>query len=147
MKNKFRFALLAIFGVILAGVAAVPTLAHHSFSAEFNQDLPATFTGTLTGIDWINPHVQLYLDEKNADGTVTHWKIESGPTAHFRACHLKKEMFQTGQVLTMRVSMAKDRTKNFAWMRNATFVGGSYDGQSYEFGAGGLDEHGNPIQE
>jgi hypothetical protein len=47
----------------------------------------------------------------------------------------------------MRVYMAKDRTKNFAWMRNATFVGGQYDGQSYEFGAGGLDEHGNPIQE
>ena len=51
-----------------------------------------------------------------------------------------------GQVLKVRVYLAKDGTKSFGWMRNITFVGGPNDGRGYEMWGGGLDEKGNPIQ-
>jgi len=147
MSNRLRCALLVFCGLFVAGVTAVPAVAHHSFSAEFNSELPATFTGTLTGIDWINPHIQMYFDAKDDKGQIVKWKVECGPTAHFRAAHLKRDMFPVGQVIVVRAYMAKDGTKNFAFMRNVQFVGGPNDGQRYELWGGGLDANGNPIQE
>jgi hypothetical protein len=130
MKVRIH-ALGVALAVILLG--ALPALAHHSFSAEFNPDLPAEVTGTLTSIEWVNPHVQLYLDVKGENGQIEKWKIESGPTIHFHAAHLKADMFPAGQVLHMNVFMAKDGTKHFASMKNVTFVGGPFDGKTYEF--------------
>jgi hypothetical protein len=145
MRNKFRDTLLMIFGVVLT--AAVPALAHHSFTAEFNQEKLATFTGTLTQIDWINPHVQLYLDAKDANGLTSKWKIESGPTVHFRSAGLTRNMFTIGQLFTVQTYLAKDGTKNFGFMRSITFVGGPNDGHRYVLGSGGgLDVNGNPVQ-
>jgi hypothetical protein len=132
MKST-TYALGALLAVILLGVGAVPVRAHHSFSAEFSEATPAEITGTLTKLEWVNPHVQLYVDVKGENGEVEKWKLESGPTIHFHAAHLKAEMFPAGQVLKMRVYMAKDGTKNFAFMRAVTFVGGPFDGKSYEF--------------
>ena len=79
------------------------------------------------------------FDGKDDKGQIAKWTVECGPTAHFHAAHLKKDMFPVGQVLKLRVYLAKDGTKNFGWMRNITFVGGPYDGQSYEMWGGGLD--------
>jgi hypothetical protein len=145
MKNRFR-AVAVILGLSLLGLISHPAFAHHSFTAEFNQEKPNSFTGTLTNIEWINPHVQLYLDEKTDSGQIVHWKVECGPTAHYHSAGLKKNMFPVGQVLSLRVYMAKDGTKNFGYMRNLTFVGGPNDGQKFELWGGGLDENGNPIQ-
>jgi hypothetical protein len=132
MKVRIH-ALGVVLAIILMGAVAVPVLAHHSFSAEFSEASPAEITGTLTKIEWVNPHVQLYVDVKGENGQIEKWKLESGPTIHFHAAHLKADMFQVGQALKMRVYMAKDGTKNFAFMRAVTFVGGPYDGKSYEF--------------
>ena len=122
-----------ILAMILMGAGAAPVLAHHSFSAEFNPDLPAEVTGALTKIEWVNPHVQFYMDVKGQNGEVEHWKVESGPTIHFHAAHLREDMFPVGQILHMHVFMAKDGTKHFASMKDVTFVGGPYDGKTYEF--------------
>jgi len=57
----------------------VRTAAHHSFAAEYDANQPVTVSGTVTKIDWTNPHIHFYVDVKDASGTVTAWKFEGYP--------------------------------------------------------------------
>jgi hypothetical protein len=70
-----RFALASVLGFSLA-LAAVPTRAHHSFSAQFDAKKPLKMTGTVTKVEWQNPHSWFYIDVKNDDGAVTNWGWE-----------------------------------------------------------------------
>ena len=64
--------------IVVAGVASSSLRAHHSFAAEFDANQPVTLKGTVTKMEWINPHTWMHLDVKNANGTVTKWMIEGG---------------------------------------------------------------------
>ena len=64
---------LAVGVVGISWLIAAPMLAHHSFSAEFDIEQPITLTGTLTELQWINPHGWIYVDVTGADGTVVNW--------------------------------------------------------------------------
>ena len=77
---------LAAAGVAFSLVlAAAPVRAHHSFAAEVDANQPVTIKGTITGMDWVNPHSWIHIDVKNPDGTVTEWMIEGGtPNTLFR---------------------------------------------------------------
>jgi hypothetical protein len=75
MRTKAAVALGGIFVVLAAGSA----WAHHAFSAEFDANKAVTLRGTVTKMDWVNPHSWLYIDVKNQDGTVQNWAIECGP--------------------------------------------------------------------
>ena len=70
-----------LFGIVV-GVgllsAAGPVRAHHSFSAEFDAQLPATLRGTITKVERVNPHGWIFIDVKGADGKVVNWAIETG---------------------------------------------------------------------
>ena len=69
---------LAVVG-IAALLAAVPVVAHHSFAAEYDADKPIKFTGTVTKIEWTNPHCWFYVDVKNeASGKTENWALELG---------------------------------------------------------------------
>ena len=77
---------LAAIGLAVAWLlAAAPVRAHHSFAAEFDANQPVTIKGTVTGMDWVNPHSWIHIEVKNPDGTVTEWMIEGGtPNTLFR---------------------------------------------------------------
>ncbi len=81
MDKRFALPMVALALVL----AAVPIGAHHSFAAENDAVAPVTLRGTVTGMDWVNPHSWIHVDVKNPDGTVTQWMIESGtPNTLFR---------------------------------------------------------------
>jgi hypothetical protein len=90
------------------GATALPALAHHSFSAEYSMDQPITLKGTLTKIEWTNPHSWIYIDVKSDDGKVTNWAIEFGaPNALLRR-GLRKSDFPAGVEVTVKGYRAKD---------------------------------------
>jgi len=64
------------FGIVL--LLAAPLLAHHPFSAEFDWKKPVTLTGTVTKVEWTNPHALISIDVKEAAGTTTNWALELG---------------------------------------------------------------------
>ena len=70
---------------LLVTVAAVPAIAHHSFAAEFDAKRPVKLRGTVTKMEWINPHSWIHIDVKTADGKVEKWMVEGGaPNALLR---------------------------------------------------------------
>ncbi len=77
--------MIRFFAACLLAAAAIPAWAHHSFAAEFDVTKPVKLEGTVTKMEWINPHSWIHIDVKNPDGTVTSWMIEGGsPNALLR---------------------------------------------------------------
>lgn len=104
---KYKSLGLTIFGVILA---VAPAMAHHSFSAEYDSKKPVTLKGTVTKVDWMNPHVYFYIDVE-ADGKVTNWGLEMGPPNGLQRSGWTKNTMLVGDEVIVEGTLAKDGSK------------------------------------
>jgi uncharacterized protein YfiM (DUF2279 family) len=113
---KERLGLMTLAALLAAGAA----WAHHSPSAEFNMEKQFTLTGTLTKVDWINPHIMIYVDAKGED-----WRYESNPPAWFRRVGVGRADFASaiGKEVTIQGVRARDGSR-FGYMFKITLADG-----------------------
>ena len=98
MRSRL-FAVVA-GGVFVVAAAAVPVIAHHSFAAEFDAKKPVKLQGTVTKMEWINPHSWIHIDVKTPDGKVEQWMIEGGaPNALLRRGWNKNSLLPGTEIL------------------------------------------------
>ena len=103
--RKTLAVILSAGGLLLA---AAPAWAHHAFAAEFDADKPIKFKGTVTKMEWINPHAWIHIDVKGYDGTVTAWMIEAAaPNALLRRGWTKNSLL-AGTEIVVEGYQAKD---------------------------------------
>ena len=119
--KKGVVALLALALGVTA--AAIPALAHHSFSAEFDANKPTTMQGFVTKIEWTNPHVWFYVDVKEEDGKITTWGFSGAPPGSLMRRGITKEALKIGAVVHVEGSRARDGSNN-ASSHTVTFTDG-----------------------
>lgn len=128
-RNVFR-AVLAIGVVVLA---AMPALAHHSFSAAFDENKPVTVSGVMSEIRIENPHSWFYVDVTEPNGKVTRWGFEGNtPTSLMRAGY-KRDSVKVGDKVTIKGSHARDASANMGAAREIILQ----DGRSFIVGPRG----------
>jgi hypothetical protein len=108
--------------VALAG-AALPAAAHHSETAEFDQDNPVRVTGTIVKVEWLNPHVWFYVDVKDAEGKITTWGFSAAPPGALMRRGITKQALQIGATVNVEGARARDGSNN-ASGRSVTFPDG-----------------------
>ena len=125
MRYAARLVLLAS---ALLLVAPPTSPAHHSVAGQFDVSKPITLTGTISRVDWINPHVYIYLDVKDDQGVTDTWALATLPTAMMRRAGLTRDAVQgkPGETVTVNAIPARDGTKHLAWISRITYADGRY---------------------
>ncbi len=107
MKTNIAFLL----AVVLIG-AAVPVLSHHSFTAEYDGTKPVQVTGTVTKVEWTNPHIWFYVDVKDENGNVTSWAFSAAPPGVLQRRGITKDVLKIGDVVKVDGFRARDGSNN-----------------------------------
>ncbi len=104
MKTTLAVAVVAA-GLLLA---ARPTVAHHAFAAEFDANKPVKLTGTVTKVDWRNPHTWFFIDVTDETGKVANWGWELGSPNGLLRGGWRRDSMKIGDVVTVEGSAARD---------------------------------------
>ena len=104
-------------------VVGQPIQAHHSESAEFDQSKPVKVTGTISKVEWQNPHVWFYVDVKDETGKITTWGFSNSPPGSLMRRGITKDALKIGAVVNVEGSRARDGSNN-ASGRRVTFADG-----------------------
>ena len=118
LRNLFLTAIAAIAMV-------VPALAHHSFAAEYDAKKPVKISGTVTKMEWMNPHARFYVDVKGADGKATNWNFELGAIPVLLKQGWRKDSLKVGDQVSVEGSAAKDGS-NSANARSVVMADGRH---------------------
>ena len=113
------------FAVLVAGIlsTAAPLVAHHSFAAEFDGSKAIRVTGTLTKVDWTNPHIYFYIDVKQSSGDVVKWSCEAGSPGALSRRGFKRGDLKFGDTVIVDGYRAKDGS-NLMDARRVTLADG-----------------------
>jgi hypothetical protein len=105
---------------------AVSLFAHHATTADFDLARKVTVTGTLTQVDWVNPHIAMLIDAQNGSGDTQSWRIETNPPAWFQRIHLERQNFAKaiGRIVIVEANPAKDGT-HYGFLMNIKFEDGT----------------------
>jgi len=116
IRSFFSFLVLALAG-------SAPLLAHHSFAAEYDDTKPIKVMGTVTKVEWQNPHIWFYVDVKGEDGKMTNYAFSGGAPGQLMRRGIMKSAIQVGAVVTVDGFKAKDGSNN-AFGRKVTYPDG-----------------------
>jgi hypothetical protein len=128
-----RHAIRTLVFVAAASLAATTAaFTHHSVSGQFDTTKIVTITGVITRVDWINPHIYVFMDGKDSSGAAGQWAMETVPTAMARKAKLTKDMLagKQGETITVTGHPARDGRKS-AWVIKITYA----DGHFYQLSA------------
>jgi hypothetical protein len=132
---RLDMAFMIVVGLVLLLSPELMT-SHHSFTAEYDSAKLTQFVGTVTKVEWTNPHARFYLDVKDARGAVTNWNFELGSPIMLRKLGWRQDSLKVGEQVSVEGYLAKDGAK-MANARKVTladgrnvFAGSSADGNS-----------------
>jgi len=132
---RLHMAFMILVGLVLL-LSHEPMTSHHSFTAEYDSAKLMQFVGTVTKVEWTNPHARFYLEVKDARGTVTNWNFELGSPILLRKLGWRQDSLKIGEQVSVEGYLAKDGAK-MANARRVTladgrnvFAGSSADGTS-----------------
>jgi hypothetical protein len=124
MRLTVRSLMLAAVAVLSSGP---PAFTHHSVSGQFDTTKKVTITGVITRIDWVNPHIYVFVDGKDESGVSGQWALETVPTAMARKAKVTKETMagKPGETVTIIGHPARDARKS-AWLLRISYSDGRF---------------------
>src|ERR1700743_382479 len=109
MRRRYTMNLRA---TVILCLAALRSLAHHSFVAEFDESKPVSVSGVVTKVEWQNPHVWFYVDVKDEKGKVTNWGFGGGAPGQLMRRGVTKSVIQPGMTIKVEGFRARDGSNN-----------------------------------
>jgi hypothetical protein len=108
-------------------VWVVPLAAHHAVTAEFDPSKTITFKGVVSKVEWVNPHIFVYVDVKDEAGTTTTWMLQSAPPLFFKGSGLTKNtLLGNNEEVTVSAFPAKDGTRAYGFLLKLTYPDGHF---------------------
>src|SRR5258708_16075716 len=125
MKKSVRSFIVSTLAFLALLGNTEPASAHHAPSAIFDMDHAFALTGMCTGVEWVNPHIILHMDAKDATGSVAKWTFESNPPAWFKKAGVSRQdvVKAIGQTITVEGLRARDGS-SYGYFPKITFAPG-----------------------